>query len=158
MNLNPLAKYYTKEHYLWSALALSVGCAIVYFGDRLLGVRLEINFGMSTYSPLWILDLILVPFISGLAVSFIYGLGGKILAHFPPLVMRSIEFYTVDSMVFPDGVSVLPVGFWILVVIVCVESASAGGFVGEVIIKRTYGRRPRHLVHKRYQTKDIKVD
>ena len=158
MNFNPLSKYYKKEDYLWSLTALVAGCAVIYLGDWVLGVSLEVNFGMATYSPLWVLDLILVPFIAGLVVSFIYGLGGKILAHFPPLIVRCIEYFTLEAGDYPEGVSILPLGFWILIVIVVVEAASAGGFVGEVVIKRTYGRSPKHTTHKRYQLKEEKVD
>ena len=149
-----LKRYFSLQATIWGLAAIMVGAAIVYIGDRLLGVSLEVYFGVSTYSPIWVLDLILVPFIAGLAVSAIYGLGGKILAHFSPLIVRVIEYNTLDHAAFPDGVLPLPFGFWILIVIVSVEAASAGGFVGEVLIKRTYGRRPKHLIHKRYQTKE----
>ena len=143
-----LKQYVTPQEARWAVLAVTVGAVIVYAGDQLLGVSLEVYYGVNTYNPIWVLDLILVPFIAGLAVSSIYGLGGKILAHFSPLIVRAISS-------FPEGVLPLPLGFWILIVIVTVEAASAGGFVGEVIIKRTYGRRPKHLVHKRYQIKDV---
>ena len=146
---------YTPQHFFWSFIALFAGSTIIYFGDRLLGVSLEIYFGPSTYSPIWVLDLILIPFLAGLAVSFIYGLGGKILAHFAPIIVRVFEYYTLDGAMLPDGVFQLPIGFWLLILIVSVEAAGAGGFVGEVLIKKTYGRRPKHLIHKRYQTKDL---
>jgi len=146
---------YTPRHFFWAFIALSVGSAIIYFGDRYLNVSLEIYFGPHTYSPMWVLDLILVPFLAGMAVSFIYGLGGKILAHFAPIFIRVFEYYTLDSAVLPDGVALLPLGFWLLILIVVVEAAGAGGFVGEVVMKKTYGRRPKHLIHKRYQTKDL---
>jgi len=140
---------------MWGTAAVLIGAVIVYLGDQFLGVSLEVYFGMGTYSPLWILDLILVPFIAGLAVSAVYGLGGKILAHFSPLIVRIIEYNMIDPASLPEHVAILPLGFWILIVIVSVEAASAGGFVGEVVIKRTYGRRPKHLVHKRYQIKEL---
>ena len=149
-----LKQYVTPQEARWATLAVLVGAAIVYAGDKLLGVSLEVYFGVNTYNPIWLLDLILVPFIAGLAVSAIYGLGGKILAHFSPLIVRVIEYNMLDMSTFPDGVHPLPLGFWISIVIVTVEAASAGGFVGEVVIKRTYGRRPKHLIHKRYQ-KDV---
>jgi len=145
----------TPQDLMWGSAAVLLGAVIVYIGDRLLGVSLEVYVGMGTYSPLWILDLILVPFIAGLAVSFVYGLGGKILAHFSPLIVRVIEYNMLDPASLPEHVAILPLGFWILIVIVSVEAASAGGFVGEVVIKRTYGRRPKHLIHKRYQDKEL---
>jgi len=48
----------------------------------------------------------------------------------------------------------LPIGYWVLIVIVSVEAAAAGGLIGEFVIKKTYGRRPKHLIHKRYQLKN----
>lgn len=144
---------FSPQDVMWGLAAIGIGAVIVYIGDRFLGVSLEVYYGVSTYNPIWVLDLILVPFIAGLAVSFVYGLGGKILAHFSPLIVRVIEYNTIDSAALPEYVSMLPLGFWLLIVIVTVEAASAGGFVGEVVIKRTYGRRPKHLIHKRYQEK-----
>jgi len=139
----------------WGTAAVLLGAVIVYLGDSLLGVSLEVYQGVGTFTPLWILDLILVPFIAGLAVSFVYGLGGKILAHFSPLIVRVIEYNMIDPTAHPEHAAILPLGFWILIVIVTVEAASAGGFVGEVVLKRTYGRRPKHLIHKRYQKKGL---
>ena len=139
---------------LWGTIALSAGSAIVYFGDRLLNVSLEVYFGISTFSPIWVLDLIFVPLVAGFVVSLIYGLGGKILAHFAPLIVRVFAYYSIDTTLFPDGVSLLPIGYWVLIVIVSVEAAAAGGLIGEFVIKKTYGRRPKHLIHKRYQLKN----
>jgi len=140
----------------WGSLALLAGTVIIYFGDRFLNVSLEVvqQNVISTFHPLWVLDLILVPLIAGFAVSLIYGLGGKILAHFAPIFIRLHAFIMIDASALPEGVSVLPTGFWILILIVCVEAAAAGGLVGEIVIKRTYGRRPKHMIHKRYQTKN----
>lgn len=151
--MNLRFKRYTAKDLLWALLALTVGTLIVYFSGRLLNVSMEVYYGVSTYNILWVISLIVVPFIAGLFVSFIYGLGGKILAHFAPLIVRCYEYYIIDTTLFPDGVSLLPLGFWILIVIVTVEAAGMGGFVGEVIIKRTYGRSPKHKFHKRYQSK-----
>ncbi len=139
---------------LWGIMALSVGSAIVYFGDRLLNVSLEVYFGISTFSPIWVLDLIFVPLVAGFVVSLIYGLGGKMLAHFAPLFVRIFGYYSIDTALFPDGVMLLPIGYWILIIIVSMEAAAAGGLIGEFVIKKTYGRRPKHLIHKRYQLKN----
>jgi len=139
---------------LWGAMAVSVGSAIVYFGDRLLNVSLEVYFGISTFSPIWVLDLIFVPLVAGFFVSLIYGLGGKMLAHLAPLFVRVFAYYSIDTALFPDGVTLLPIGYWILIVIVSVEAAAAGGLIGEFVIKKTYGRRPKHLIHKRYHLKN----
>jgi hypothetical protein len=140
---------------LWMFLALAAGAVVIYVGERVLNVSLSIFYGISTFNPIWAMNLILVPILAGLVVSFIYGLGGKMLAHFAPIPVQVYQYMDMSAQTLPDGVSVLPVGYWILILIVCVEAAAVGGFIGEVIIKRTYGRRPKHLVHKRYQPKEV---
>ena len=145
---------FTWRDFLLACAAVLIGAGVNYAGDRLLNVRLEIYHGISTFSPVWVLDLVLVPFISGLVVAAVYGLGAKIVANFAPMVVRIASFVTVDGSTLPDGVSVLPIGFWILLTIVAVEAAAGGGFVGEIFIKKTYGRRAKHLVHKRFRDAD----
>ncbi len=138
-------------NFMMALLAISVGALVNYLGDRLLGVRLELFWGVSTFSPIWVLDLFLVPFIAGLAVSAVYGLGGKLLCYFSPLIVRVISYVQMNGMEsqLPDGVTVLPFFYWILVLIVAIEAAAFGGIAGEVMIKRIYGRRPKHLLYKR---------
>ncbi len=137
-------------------LAVVVGAGIVYFGDRLLGVRLEYYFGVETFSPVWVLDLFAVPFVAGIVVSLIYGLGGKILAHFSPLIVRIASFYELHhGLMPPEGTIVLPLSFWLLIAVVSAEFAAFGGVVGEIITKRTYGRTAnKRLLHKKYQRSD----
>ena len=100
-----------------AALAVLVGAGIVYLGDRMLGVRLEYYFGVETFSPAWTLDLFVVPFIAGIVVSLIYGLGGKILAHISPVLIRVYSFYELSQGFTPPvgeaygGVRPLPAEF-----------------------------------------------
>jgi hypothetical protein len=37
---------------------------------------------------------------------------------------------------------------WILIVILTVESAAFGGVIGEILVKRTYGRIPRDQLYR----------
>jgi len=136
---------------LWSSIAITAGVFVILFLDRMLGVQLEFFRGMQTFSATWIFGLIIVPIISGFVVSLVYGLGGKIIAHFPPLIAKSYIYFNITPEQIPPGAEVIPIGFWILIVIVVVEAGAAGGLIGEILIKRTYGRRPKHLVHKRYR-------
>ena len=138
-------------HTMWGLIATVVGVAVILIGDNILGVQLEIFQGMSTYSVFWILDLIVVPIIAGFIVSLIYGLGGKILAHLPAVIAKSYVYFTLTPDMIPQGAEIIPVGFWILICIVVVEACAVGGLIGEIVIKRTYGRRPKHLIHKRYR-------
>jgi len=139
----------------WGLLAILAGALVNYLGDLYLGVSLELFSGVATFSSIWAVDLFFVPFVAGLIVSFIFGLGGKILAYFSPIIVRGISYYQYNSGAtpVPEGSILLELGFWILLVIVAVEAAAIGGVIGEVVIKKTYGRSPLSKIHKRYQKK-----
>jgi len=53
---------------IMGTVAIAAGVLVNYVGDRLLGVRLELFFGVQTFSPMWVVDLFLAPFIAGLVV------------------------------------------------------------------------------------------
>src|SRR5665647_2861639 len=129
------------KRFLWAMVALMIGMSLNHFGDRLLGVKIELFSGLSTFSFAWILDVFFVPFLVGLTVSWIYGMGGKWLCYFPPLIVRCLsyaEIFYVSGT--PHGSNLNPIGWWILYVILAMESAGIGGIVGEVMIKSVYGR------------------
>jgi len=145
--------FWWDNKWLRGTVALAAGCAVNYLGDRLLGVRMELWWGLAeTFTIPWVLDVFLVPFLAGTVVGLIYGLGGKWLCYFPPLIVRAWSYITLmDISVIPQGASLLPMGWWGFFVILTMEAAAFGGVAGEILIKRTYGRLPRHLVHKAYQ-------
>lgn len=127
-------------------LALVVGCLIIYLGDHLLGVRAELYWGLATFSGLWTLDIFVVPLISGTVVSLIYGMGGKWLSHLPPLIVKFYGYYESLNLIgIPQGAKLMPMGWWGFSVILVVECSAVGGVVGELLVKRTYGRRPIHV-------------
>ncbi len=142
---------------LMGIVAIAVGVLINYFGDRLInyiapppGIRLELFWGVATFSPYWVLTLFIPPLIAGFVVSMIYGLGGKLICYFVPIIVRGFSYYQMmgqESL--PDGVTLLPFGYWILVLIVAIEAAAIGGVFGEILMKKTYGRRPHHLLYKK---------
>jgi len=127
---------------LWSAaLAIMVGCLVNYVGDKLLGVRIELFWGLQTFNFIWFLQLFILPVFVGISVSFIAGLGGKWLCYLPPLIVRFIAYYETKYLIgVPDGASLMPMGWWAFFVILAVESAVIGGVAGEILIKRVYGR------------------
>ena len=141
----------TKRH-LYGAMLLLAGCVANYLTDRLLNVHFEIYFGITDYSGLWILDLFVVPLIIGFIVSALYGFGGKWIAFFIPLLTHAYSYYSFNHLAdiggLPQGAVVQPMGWWGFFVIVAMEVALVGGVFGEAMIKRTYGRRPSHLVFK----------
>lgn len=121
--------------------ALMIGCALNYFGDRMLGVKIEIFYGLATFSFAWVLDVFFVPFVVGLVVAWIFGRGAYWLSYFPPLIVRVISYmqlYYAAEM--PAHGTLIPMGWWGFFVILAMEASAIGGIIGEVVIKRIYGR------------------
>ncbi len=130
------------QRYLTGLFALMTGVLVNYFGDRLLGVKMELFSGLSTFSFAWILDVFALPLIVGLIIAWIFGLGAKWLCYFPPLIVRCFSYaqilYGANGV--PHGSILNPMGWWGLYVILAMESAGIGGILGEVMIKNVYGR------------------
>jgi hypothetical protein len=130
-----------KQRYQLGIAATLIGMALNHLGDRLLGVKIELFSGLSTFSFAWMLDVFFVPFVVGLVVAWIFGMGGKWLCYFPPLIVRSLSYAEILYVSgTPHGSSLNPMGWWGLYVILAMESAGIGGIVGEVMIKNVYGR------------------
>lgn len=130
-----------KRRFYLGTAALLIGAALNYLGDKLLGVRIELFSGLSTFSFAWLLDVFFVPFVVGVVVSWIFGMGGKWLCYFPPLIVRSFSYAEILYVTgTPHGSNLNPMGWWGLYVILAMESAGIGGIVGEVMKKNVYGR------------------
>jgi hypothetical protein len=123
------------RNYRREILVILAGTALVFFGDFLLGVKIERFHGMATFTPYWILDIFLVPFVAGYAVAKMYGeKGGKWLACAPPLIVRGasvLELYIADPQWHADLFYYLHLHYWALCVILAVEAANLGGVLGE---------------------------
>ncbi len=133
-------------------VAVLAGSLVIYLGDMMLGVNLEMFYGVSTYSPLWVVDLFLVTFVGGVVVSLIFGLGGKLLAHLAPLPVRIASYIEINNLPEPPEIgTLLPVSYWLLILIMAMEFSAVGGVVGEILVKKTYGRTDKRLLHKKYQ-------
>ena len=131
----------TIQRFITGTLAIMVGCLVNYVGDKILGVRIELFWGLQTFNFLWFLQLFILPIVVGMSVSAIYGLGGKWLCYFPPLIIRFIAYYETLYLVgVPDGASLMPMAWWGFFVIIAIECAVIGGVAGEIMIKRIYGR------------------
>ena len=137
--------------FMRGGVALLMGCVLNYFGDQLLGVKVELYRGIMGFGGLWAVDVFILPFIVGLTVAAIFGFGGKWLAYFPPLIVRSISYYEFmhHMAVIPEGASLAPIGWWGFFVILAIEASAFGGIMGEIVMKGTYGRSPRHKVYKK---------
>jgi len=61
-------------------IAMTVGCVVNYLGDWLIGIRIELFWGLETFNFLWFIQLFILPVFAGIAVSMVYGLGGKWIA------------------------------------------------------------------------------
>lgn len=113
-------------------VSLGIGCTMIHFGARLLDVRMELFWGLSTFSFAWIANMFVVPFITGWVIAAVYGIGGKIVAHFPPLIVHGIGYYeTVYVLGIPQGAALNPLGWWGLYVLLAMEFCALGAFLGE---------------------------
>lgn len=135
-----------KTRYALGFLAITVGCLVNFIGDQLLGVRLELFYGniVDTFSVRWFIGIFILPVLVGYSVTYVYGLGGKWLCYFPPLIVRLIAYFeTVYFLGVPPGTQLMPMGWWGFFVILAIECSVIGGVLGEVLIKRIYGRTPK---------------
>ena len=122
-------------------LAIIIGCLVNYLGDWLLGVRIELFWGLETFNFRWFLAIFVLPIFVGLSVSYIYGLGGKWIAFFPPLIVQYFSYYQTENIIgVPAGADLMPMGWWGFFVILAMEVSMIGGIAGEIAIKRVYGR------------------
>lgn len=129
------------QRYLSGTLALIAGILLNFLGDRLLGVKIELFSGLSTFSFAWLLDVFFLPFLVGLLVAWIFGKGAKWLSYFPPLIVRCLSYAQIVYITgYPHGSNLNPMGWWGFYVILAMESAGIGGILGEVLIKNIYGR------------------
>lgn len=129
-------------------LAITVGCVVNYIGDHILGVRIELFWGLDTFNFIWFLQIFVLPIFVGLSVTLVYGLGGKWFSMLPPLIVRWVAYYETQHIIgVPDGAALMPLGWWGFFVILAVEVAMIGGVIGEVSVRRIYGRSEKPL-HK----------
>ena len=139
-----------QTRFLKGAVALLLGCLLNYLGDMALGAQIELYRGIQGFGPLWAVDVFVLPFFVGLLVAAIFGMGGKWLSYIPPLIIRSLSYYQflyhINSM--PQGATLAPIGWWGFFVILAVEASAFGGIMGEIMMKGTYGRSPRHRIYK----------
>ncbi len=123
------------------AIALLAGVILNFIGDRLLGVKIELFYGLSTFSFAWMLDVFFLPFLVGLLVAWIFGRGAKWLSYFPPLIVRCASYAQIAYITgYPHGSNLNPLGWWGFYVILAMEASGIGGILGEVLIKNVYGR------------------
>jgi hypothetical protein len=144
----------TSERLVKGFIALLVGCLINYFGDRLLGVQIELWYGLQTFSFSWMLDMFVLPFIVGMAVAVIFGLGGKWLCYFPPLIVRVVNYAILAHSAPPADGTLLVLGYWGFFVILTMEAAAFGGITGEIMIRGTYGRSAPEKIYKQREELD----
>jgi len=135
---------------LTGVVAILAGMVVCFIGDYLLGVSVDLWWGINTFDTQWILAMFLVPFISGIVVSALYGLGGKWLCYLPPILVRMISYFSFAFGVIevPDGAELLTFPLWVLIVILAFEAAAFGGVAGEIIVKKTYGRHPERILYR----------
>ncbi len=138
------APAHPQPKYALGAAAIMVGASVNYFGDRLLGVKLELFHGISTFSVAWGVDLFLVPFIAGLIVAWMFGRGAKWLAYVPAAIVRVISYLELSNgwLPIPPDNRLIPMGWWGFFLILAIESCVFGGIGGEVFIRKIFHRGP----------------
>ncbi|NDU85571.1 MAG: hypothetical protein G3H99_03045 [Ferrovum sp.] len=126
---------------------LSVATVINHFGDRLLGVTIEVFTGPFSYFTFsWMLDVFLVPFIANFVLALIFGKGSKWLCYVTPLIVRGISYFNIAEISgVPQGGHLIPMGWWGFFIILAMETGMIGAIIGESMIKRYYGRAPSWL-------------
>ena len=144
----------TKQRFFTAGFAIMAGCLINYAGDRILGNRLELvplNDPLAIFNGLWAIQIFIIPVIVGFSTAAIFGLGGKWLCYFPPAIIRTLAYFETDNLnAIPEGMTLMPLGWWVFFVILAVESAAIGGAFGEAMIKKIYGRTTPEEAEKLY--------
>ncbi len=108
-------------------------------GHKLLGVRVELFWGIQGFDFAWVIAMYVLPVVAGIVFSLIYGWGGKLLAHLPPLFALSIDYYQILHTGAPEGASLIPLMWWGFFLILNMEFCAVGGFIGELLLKYRYG-------------------
>ena len=103
------------------------------------GVRVELFWGVAGYDLAWVATMFAVPITAGIAIGFIYGWGGKLVAHFPPLIILAIGYYSTMTGTVPEGAKLIPLMWWGFFVILNMEFCAVGGVIGELLLKKYYG-------------------
>ncbi len=142
MKNSQVIPWWTWGSLLQGSLAFGAVLLIDHFGLRLLGVRIELFTGIQYFNLTWFIALFLLPLFGGIVISLMYGLGGKILAYFPPLPVLGFDYYVSLHHLgqLPSGSQLMPLGWWGFFVILAIESSAIGGVFGEIFNKRIYGR------------------
>lgn len=124
-------------NYKRGIIAVMAGMLLNFFGDWITGVNIETFKGISTFTFPWMLDIFLVPFLTGLVVAKIYrGREGKYLACLPPLFVRCLTYLYMFTYIYNDGTDFnyhLNLYYWGPCVILVVEASNFGAIIGEVL-------------------------
>ncbi len=149
----PRKATFNARRVLTGLIAVVAACLVNYAGDELLGQRLELFFGLQTFNGIWFIQVFILPVLVGFVTAAIFGLGGKWLCYFPPLIVRSYAYYETAYLIgVPQGAELMPMGWWGFIVILAIEAAAVGGVLGETMIKRIYGRSDPSLLYKKAST------
>ncbi|MDQ6991555.1 MAG: hypothetical protein Q9M11_07485 [Mariprofundaceae bacterium] len=125
----------------WQRFFVAFFAATIVFdlGHRLLDVQIELFWGISGYNFSWVLAMYALPVLAGIVFSLIYGWGGKLLSHLPPMFILGINYYSTMQTGAPEGASLIPLMWWGFFLILNMEFCAIGGFIGELLLRYHYG-------------------
>jgi len=140
-----------KLHFLKSAVVISIGCLLIYFGIKLLGVHIELYRGIHLIDEKWITAIYLVPFLVGALIVMAFGPGGSWVCWIPPIIVEGYGYIdTAYISGIPEDAQLIPVGYWIYYMVLMVGAAAIGGFSYQIFMnyreyskKRARKQRPR---------------
>ncbi|MBF0282074.1 MAG: hypothetical protein HQM07_05860 [Zetaproteobacteria bacterium] len=127
--------------WLRGLVAFAVGALLLDSAFSALDVRIEWFFGISTFGMNWVIAMTVVPIAVGVVIGFIYGFGGKYLAHFPPVLTLGWAYYESVQHIseMPIGVHLIPWPLWAFYLILQMEFCAGGGVIGELLMRRYLG-------------------
>ena len=120
-------------------VAFFASTMVLDLGQRFTGVKVELFWGIAGYNMAWIFTMYGLPVLAGIVFGLIYGWGGKLLAHLPPILVLSMSYYETLHTGAPRGASLIPLMWWGFFLILNMEFCAVGGFIGELLLKYKYG-------------------
>ncbi len=128
---------------MMGVIGAALGCTVYYFLVELMGIRVEMWYGIETFAdPRWFAVVAVVPAVSGLVTGLVAGRYGKWYGLLPVAILHPIEFYQLSHQPSQEYV-VLGYGLFLFFMVIMLELGLMGGWLGELARKRMGGSQAR---------------